>query len=84
MLTLAYIHHVLYLPIYLSIYVSIYPSVDRSVCLSLEGVFYELKTYLEATGQRVPPELAKHPAATTKPGDLRAGGKGGGKPFKLE
>lgn len=31
-------------------------------------IFYDLKQMLAATGNTVPPELGKHPAAQTKPG----------------
>lgn len=40
-----------------------------------EGVFYDLKQYLESTESHVPPQLAKHPAASNAPGTRGEDGK---------
>lgn len=34
-----------------------------------QDTFFDLKNYLESTGANVPPELARHKASSTKPGE---------------
>jgi len=40
-----------------------------------EGVFYDLKQYLESTESAVPQQLARHPAASAAPGARGEDGK---------